>query len=216
MNSSKKGGIYGFRVQSLETLPFLKSPHNKSISLLHILSETIRNKFPELLSFPKELEAVEKVSSEKGYELVKKECTLRGESVTALTNFKALIEQEMLQLRTSSKKATQADGENLARWKAEERKRALAINGSNSGVAKTKLLPAESQSRSLVNSRKDSSWKRDPEEMGMGILDDIILGMFPEVNITREPYRDTPAKRTKNCKSAEISEVNRNRLSMGR
>ncbi|KRZ94840.1 Formin-like protein [Trichinella sp. T8] len=257
MNSSKKGGIYGFRVQSLETLPFLKSPHNKSISLLHILSETIRNKFPELLSFPQELEAVEKVSSvslesvlgdvnelEKGYELVKKECTLRGESVTALTNFKALIEQEMLQLRTSSKKATesfrdcvefygesvqstipntffgyfsnfvrnwkQADGENLARWKAEERKRALAINGSNSGDAKTKLLPAESQSRSLVNSRKDSSWKRDPEEMGMGILDDIIL------DITREPYRDTPAKRTKNCKSAEISEVNRNRLSMGR
>uniref|UniRef100_A0A5S6QAW8 FH2 domain-containing protein n=1 Tax=Trichuris muris TaxID=70415 RepID=A0A5S6QAW8_TRIMR len=245
MNSSKKGGVYGFRVKSLDMLPFMKSPADKSISLLHLVAATVRRRFPDLLSFDDEFDQLDKAAAssmetlpsevselERSYDLVKKECTLRGDTVPSLVNFLASIEGDMQTLRSSFKRADeafkacvqyfgettqgmtcatfftifvnfvkhwkQADADNLSRWKAEERKKLGLVNGFQCG--------GESLDGSNVSaSKKDTSRKRDPKEMGIGTFDDIIL------DITREPY--TAPKRNKSSKQMNASDLNRSRLS---
>lgn len=90
LNSSKRGPAYGFKLQSLDTLLDTKST-DKRICLLHYIVGTIRDKFPELLSFDTELFYTDKAAQvslenvitdvhelEKGMEMVRKEADLRG------------------------------------------------------------------------------------------------------------------------------------------
>ncbi|CAK9292897.1 unnamed protein product [Gordionus sp. m RMFG-2023] len=60
LNSSRKGGVYGFKIQSLDTLTILKAPSNKETSLLHYIVHTINYHFPILLTFDTELRYIEK------------------------------------------------------------------------------------------------------------------------------------------------------------
>ncbi|CDW55856.1 formin protein CG32138 like [Trichuris trichiura] len=271
MNSSKKGGVYGFRIKSLDMLPFMKSPVDKSISLLHVVAATVRRRFPDLLDFDEEFDQLDKAAGasletlpaevaelERSYDLVKKECTLRGDTVPSLVNFLASIESDMQMLRSSFKRADesfkttvqyfgetvqgttcagfftifvnfikhwkQADADNLSRWKAEERKKLGLVNGFQYGGE-------DLNATNSCATKKDTSRKRDPKEMGIGTFDDIILGKFnlaaKEVltlkgkallsfcllDITREPY--TAPKRNKSSKHLNASDMNRSRLSSG-
>ncbi|VDO96818.1 unnamed protein product [Soboliphyme baturini] len=192
MNSVARGGVYGFRLQSLDSLPFLKSTSNKSITLMHVLAQTVRDKFPELLNFSDEFAAIDKASAlslesltadvaelEKGYELTKKECALRGESVQVLVQFLAKAETDMKNIRSAATTATQSDEENVARSKAEEKRqnRSLRSNQSDSISEVVNSLKRTTIRPGFGVQRREFTRKRDPGEMGLGTLDDIISGM---------------------------------------
>ncbi|XP_063364518.1 formin-like protein isoform X1 [Cydia amplana] len=89
LNSSKRGPAYGFKLQSLDTLMDTKST-DKRVSLLHYIVGTIRQNFPELMSFDSELMYIDKAAQvslenvvsdvselERGMEAVRRECEAR-------------------------------------------------------------------------------------------------------------------------------------------
>uniref|UniRef100_A0A8B9TEA6 Formin like 3 n=1 Tax=Anas platyrhynchos TaxID=8839 RepID=A0A8B9TEA6_ANAPL len=93
MNSSKRGAVYGFKLQSLDLLLDTKSTDRK-MTLLHFIALTVREKYPELATFWQELHFVEKaaaVSLEnvlldvkelgRGMELLRRECGLHENGV---------------------------------------------------------------------------------------------------------------------------------------
>lgn len=62
MNSSKRGGVFGFRLQSLDILNELKSTDGK-MTLLYFTASLIRNNFPDINDFTDELIYLNKASS---------------------------------------------------------------------------------------------------------------------------------------------------------
>ncbi|KFO55931.1 Formin-like 3, partial [Corvus brachyrhynchos] len=62
MNSSKRGAVYGFKLQSLDLLLDTKSTDRK-MTLLHFIALTVREKYPELATFWQELHFVEKAEA---------------------------------------------------------------------------------------------------------------------------------------------------------
>ncbi|KFO75033.1 Formin-like 3, partial [Cuculus canorus] len=62
MNSSKRGAVYGFKLQSLDLLLDTKSTDRK-MTLLHFIALTVREKYPELSTFWQELHFVEKAAA---------------------------------------------------------------------------------------------------------------------------------------------------------
>lgn len=63
MNSSKRGGVYGFKLQSLDTLADTRSPQDPSITLIHYVAKVVRETYPQALSFAGELIYIEKASA---------------------------------------------------------------------------------------------------------------------------------------------------------
>uniref|UniRef100_A0A8V1AAE0 Formin-like protein 3 n=1 Tax=Gallus gallus TaxID=9031 RepID=A0A8V1AAE0_CHICK len=93
MNSSKRGAVYGFKLQSLDLLLDTKSTDRK-LTLLHFIALTVREKYPELATFWQELHFVEKAAAvslenvlldvkelTRGMELLRRECGLHDSSV---------------------------------------------------------------------------------------------------------------------------------------
>ncbi|KAL9905430.1 formin-like protein isoform X2 [Glossina fuscipes] len=122
LNSSKRGPAYGFKLQSLDTLIDTKST-DKRLSLLHYIVATIRQKFPELLSFETELFCTDKASQvslenivtdvhdlEKGMDLVKKEAELRVKGVQThiLRDFLNNSEDKLKKIKIELKNAQEA------------------------------------------------------------------------------------------------------------
>ncbi|KAK6054298.1 hypothetical protein COOONC_08196 [Cooperia oncophora] len=62
MNSCRKGSVYGFRLSSLDSLAIMKSPSDRSLTLLHMVVESIERSFPELMKFADQLKFVDKAS----------------------------------------------------------------------------------------------------------------------------------------------------------
>ncbi|RCN50208.1 hypothetical protein ANCCAN_03813 [Ancylostoma caninum] len=62
MNSGRKGSVYGFRLASLDSLAILKAPSDRSLTLLHMVVESIERSFPELMKFSEQLKFVDKAS----------------------------------------------------------------------------------------------------------------------------------------------------------
>jgi formic-like protein len=61
MNSSKRGPVYGFKLQSLEALTETKA-HDKKQTLLNFIVETVTQKFPEITNFESELTFIDKAA----------------------------------------------------------------------------------------------------------------------------------------------------------
>ncbi|KAI0984930.1 hypothetical protein GJ496_007462 [Pomphorhynchus laevis] len=91
MNSSKRGPVYGFKLQSFDALLEIRS-QDKKMTLLHYIVLIIGKQFPEISKFPLDLKCLEKASSVslenvqldvqdlvKGLEIVKKEYKIRKE-----------------------------------------------------------------------------------------------------------------------------------------
>ncbi|KAJ8364623.1 hypothetical protein SKAU_G00134540 [Synaphobranchus kaupii] len=92
MNSSKRGAVYGFRLQSLDLLLDTKSTDRRQ-TLLHFIVSIIQQKYPELQAFHTELHFVDKAalvsldsilqdlrSLEKGMELTRKEFMVQDDN----------------------------------------------------------------------------------------------------------------------------------------
>ncbi|XP_026638238.1 formin-like protein 3 isoform X4 [Microtus pennsylvanicus] len=118
MNSSKRGAVYGFKLQSLDLLLDTKSTDRK-MTLLHFIALTVKEKYPDLATFWHELHFVEKaaaVSLEnvlldvkelgRGMELIRRECSIHDNSV--LRNFLSTNEGRLDKLQRDAKTAEEA------------------------------------------------------------------------------------------------------------
>lgn len=129
LNSSKRGPAYGFKLQSLDCLLDTKSADRRQ-SLLHYIAQTVRVKFPDLLSFESELLYIDKAATvslenvrtdlaelEKGMDVVRREAEQRGNNPSAVGNaanngaslvlkdFLANAEEKLRRLKTDVKNA---------------------------------------------------------------------------------------------------------------
>uniref|UniRef100_A0A2I2YK93 Formin like 3 n=1 Tax=Gorilla gorilla gorilla TaxID=9595 RepID=A0A2I2YK93_GORGO len=120
MNSSKRGAVYGFKLQSLDLLLDTKSTDRK-MTLLHFIALTVKEKYPDLANFWHELHFVEKaaaVSLEnvlldvkelgRGMELIRRECSIHDNSV--LRNFLSTNEGKLDKLQRDAKTAEASTG----------------------------------------------------------------------------------------------------------
>ncbi|XP_058021970.1 formin-like protein 3 isoform X3 [Ahaetulla prasina] len=118
MNSSKRGSVYGFKLQSLDLLLDTKSTDRK-LTLLHFIAMMVKEKYPELSNFWQELHFVEKaaaVSLEnvlldvkelgRGMDLIRRECSLHEHSI--LRNFLIANEGKLDRLQKDAKTAEEA------------------------------------------------------------------------------------------------------------
>ncbi|KAM3657483.1 formin-like protein 3 isoform 5-T5 [Ammospiza maritima maritima] len=118
MNSSKRGAVYGFKLQSLDLLLDTKSTDRK-MTLLHFIALTVREKYPELATFWQELHFVEKaaaVSLEnvlldvkelgRGMELLRRECGQHESAV--LRSFLGGSEAQLERLQRDARTAEDA------------------------------------------------------------------------------------------------------------
>uniref|UniRef100_A0A8C7E0P6 Formin-like 3 n=1 Tax=Oncorhynchus kisutch TaxID=8019 RepID=A0A8C7E0P6_ONCKI len=115
MNSSKRGSVYGFKLQSLDLLLDTKSTDRK-MTLLHYIAVVVKEKYPELANFFNELHFVDKaaaVSLEnvlldvrelgKGMDLIRRECSLHDHSV--LKGFLQTSDTQLDKLQKDAKTA---------------------------------------------------------------------------------------------------------------
>ncbi|KAG6927358.1 formin like 3 [Chelydra serpentina] len=118
MNSSKRGCVYGFKLQSLDLLLDTKSTDRK-LTLLHFIALTVREKYPDLATFWQELHFVEKaaaVSLEnvlldvkelgRGMDLIRRECSIHDNGV--LRSFLGASEGRLEKLQKDAKTAEDA------------------------------------------------------------------------------------------------------------
>uniref|UniRef100_A0A3P9D0U5 Formin-like 3 n=1 Tax=Maylandia zebra TaxID=106582 RepID=A0A3P9D0U5_9CICH len=118
MNSSKRGCVYGFKLQSLDLLLDTKSTDRK-MTLLHYIALIVKEKYPELTNFYNELHFVDKaaaVSLEnvlldvrelgKGMDLIRRECSLHDHSV--LKGFVQASDSQLDKLQKDAKMAEEA------------------------------------------------------------------------------------------------------------
>uniref|UniRef100_H3D2A0 Formin like 1 n=1 Tax=Tetraodon nigroviridis TaxID=99883 RepID=H3D2A0_TETNG len=119
MNSSKKGAVYGFRLQSLDLLLETKST-DRSQTLLHFITNIIQDKYPDLANFYTELHFVDKAalvsldgilqdirSLERGMEISKKEFLVQDDS-SVLKDFIKGNSEQLGTLAKDSKTAQEA------------------------------------------------------------------------------------------------------------
>ncbi|KAJ8260130.1 hypothetical protein GJAV_G00177390 [Gymnothorax javanicus] len=118
MNSSRRGSVYGFKLQSLDLLLDTKSTDRK-ITLLHYIALIVKQKYPELANFYNELHFIDKaaaVSLEnvlldvrdlgRGMDLVRKECGLHDHAV--LKGFLQTSDPQLEKLQKDAKTAEEA------------------------------------------------------------------------------------------------------------
>ncbi|XP_042569713.1 formin-like protein 3 isoform X2 [Cyprinus carpio] len=118
MNSSKRGSVYGFKLQSLDLLLDTKSTDRK-MTLLHYIALVVKEKYPELTTYYNELHFVDKaaaVSLEnvlldvrelgKGMDLVRRECSLHDHTV--LKGFLQTSDTQLDKLQKDAKTAEEA------------------------------------------------------------------------------------------------------------
>ncbi|XDV46025.1 hypothetical protein PO909_014006 [Leuciscus waleckii] len=118
MNSSKRGSVYGFKLQSLDLLLDTKSTDRK-MTLLHYIALVVKEKYPELATFYNELHFVDKaaaVSLEnvlldvkelgKGMDLVRRECSLHDHAI--LKSFHQTSDTQLDKLQKDAKTAEEA------------------------------------------------------------------------------------------------------------
>lgn len=118
MNSSKRGPVYGFKLQSLETIYDTKT-HDKRQTLLHYIVSTIQEKFSDLINFNSELTFIDKAATvslenvqfdmnelDKGMKACRKEYEIRIESkqdIQILRDFKQKAETQFQDLQSKYK-----------------------------------------------------------------------------------------------------------------
>lgn len=124
MNSSKRGAVYGFKIQSLDMLNDTKS-NDKKLSLLHYIVKTIKRKFPEVFNFDHDIRHLEKAATvsldnvlsdigelEKGLELTKREYEARRDRdiPILLKDFVSNADDKVKKLKSDAKHAQESYG----------------------------------------------------------------------------------------------------------
>uniref|UniRef100_A0A158R454 Formin-like protein n=1 Tax=Syphacia muris TaxID=451379 RepID=A0A158R454_9BILA len=122
MNSGRRGGVYGFKLSSLDTLSGMKSCVERSLSLLHVFCDSISQSFPELLDFGEQFRFADKASTvmwdavlgdmkelESNFNLAKKERELKGsDAPQTLVAFLEKCEKRIESMKIQCKTATEA------------------------------------------------------------------------------------------------------------
>uniref|UniRef100_A0A8C3UJC9 Formin-like protein 2 n=1 Tax=Catharus ustulatus TaxID=91951 RepID=A0A8C3UJC9_CATUS len=119
MNSSKRGAVYGFKLQSLDLLLETKSTDRKQ-TLLHYISNVVKDKYQHVALFYNELHYVEKAAAvslenvlldvkelQRGLELTKREYTMHDHN-TMLKDFIQSNEGKLKKLQDDAKIAQDA------------------------------------------------------------------------------------------------------------
>uniref|UniRef100_A0A8C4GEC5 Formin-like 2a n=1 Tax=Dicentrarchus labrax TaxID=13489 RepID=A0A8C4GEC5_DICLA len=119
MNSSKRGAVYGFKLQSLDLLLDTKSTDRK-LTLLHYIANVVKEKYAQVSLFYNELHYVEKAAAvslenvlldvkelNRGLELTKREYSMHGHN-TMLKDFIAHNESKLKKLQDDAKIAQDA------------------------------------------------------------------------------------------------------------
>ncbi|KAG7466951.1 hypothetical protein MATL_G00147870 [Megalops atlanticus] len=119
MNSSKRGAVYGFKLQSLDLLLDTKSTDRK-LTLLHYIANVVKEKYHQVSLFYNELHYVEKAAAvslenvlldvkelQRGMELTKREYSMHGHN-TMLKDFIATNEGKLKKLQDDAKIAQDA------------------------------------------------------------------------------------------------------------
>ncbi|KAJ8253329.1 hypothetical protein GJAV_G00211690 [Gymnothorax javanicus] len=119
MNSSKRGAVYGFKLQSLDLLLETKST-DRTMTLLHYIANVVKDKYQQVCLFYNELHYVEKAAAvslenvlldvkelQRGLELTKREYSMHGHN-TLLKDFIAHNEARLKKLQDDAKIAQDA------------------------------------------------------------------------------------------------------------
>uniref|UniRef100_A0A8C6UYC7 Formin-like 2a n=1 Tax=Neogobius melanostomus TaxID=47308 RepID=A0A8C6UYC7_9GOBI len=119
MNSSKRGAVYGFKLQSLDLLLETKSTDRK-ITLLHYIANVVKEKYEQVTLFYNEMHYVEKAAAvslenvlldvkelQRGMELTKREYSMHGHN-TMLKDFITHNEAKLKKLQDDAKVAQDA------------------------------------------------------------------------------------------------------------
>ncbi|KAG5283286.1 hypothetical protein AALO_G00040410 [Alosa alosa] len=119
MNSSKRGAVYGFKLQSLDLLLDTKSTDRK-LTLLHYIANVVKEKYQQVALFYNELHYVEKAAAvslenvlldvrelQRGMDLTKRECQMHSHN-TPLKDFIVQNEGKLKKLQDDAKIAQDA------------------------------------------------------------------------------------------------------------
>ncbi|XP_056156962.1 formin-like protein 2 isoform X2 [Lampris incognitus] len=119
MNSSKRGAVYGFKLQSLDLLLDTKSTDRK-LTLLHYIANLVREKYPVVALFYNELHYVDKAAAvslenvlsdvrelQRGMELTWREYSVHGHNST-LKDFISRNESRLQKLQEDARIAQDA------------------------------------------------------------------------------------------------------------
>ncbi|XP_051761861.1 formin-like protein 2 isoform X4 [Ctenopharyngodon idella] len=119
MNSSKRGAVYGFKLQSLDLLLDTKSTDRK-VTLLHYIANVVKEKYQQVSLFYNELNYVEKAAAvsldnvlldvkelQRGMDLTRREYSMHGHN-TMLKDFIQLNENKLKKLQDDAKIAQDA------------------------------------------------------------------------------------------------------------
>ncbi|CAI5445404.1 unnamed protein product [Caenorhabditis angaria] len=120
MNSGKRGGAYGFKLSSLDSLAILKSPTDRTLTLLHMIVSSIEQSLPNLSNFAGQLKFVDKATTvqwdsiradvaelETNFKLAQDERTLKGaDCPQTLIDFLESRKEKMDELLDANRLAT--------------------------------------------------------------------------------------------------------------
>uniref|UniRef100_A0A671QZC5 Formin-like protein 2 n=1 Tax=Sinocyclocheilus anshuiensis TaxID=1608454 RepID=A0A671QZC5_9TELE len=119
MNSSKRGAVYGFKLQSLDLLLDTKSTDRK-VTLLHYIANVVKEKYQQVSLFYNELNYVEKAAAvslenvlldvkelQRGMDLTRRENSMHGHN-TMLRDFIQQNENKLKKLQDDAKIAQDA------------------------------------------------------------------------------------------------------------
>lgn len=119
MNSSKRGAVYGFKLQSLDLLIDTKSTDRK-LTLLHYIANVVKEKYQQVALFYNELHYVEKAAAvslenvlldvkelQRGMDLTRREYSMHGHN-TLFKDFIHLNESKLKKLQDDAKIAQDA------------------------------------------------------------------------------------------------------------
>uniref|UniRef100_A0A8C1X5X6 Formin-like 3 n=1 Tax=Cyprinus carpio TaxID=7962 RepID=A0A8C1X5X6_CYPCA len=218
MNSSKRGSVYGFKLQSLDLLLDTKSTDRK-MTLLHYIALVVKEKYPELAAFYNELHFVDKaaaVSLEnvlldvrelgKGMDLVRRECSLHDHTV--LKGFLQTSDTQLDKLQKDAKTAevvrtwiTLASLSELCRCFLQEAVEENEQRKKQEEAMREKLLAQEAkqhdpkkrqqQQEMIAELRRRQAKDHRPVYEGKdGTIEDIITGGPGRTIITHQIQKD--------------------------
>ncbi|KAG7257803.1 hypothetical protein CRUP_036706 [Coryphaenoides rupestris] len=138
MNSSKRGSVYGFKLQSLDLLLDTKST-DRRITLLHYIALIVKEKYCDLANFYSELHYVDKAAAvslenvlldvrelAKGMELIRRECSQHDHAVLKAFLQASQAPLEQLQKDAKASEAKEHDPKVQATKKKQQQQELIA------------------------------------------------------------------------------------------
>ncbi|ESO06680.1 hypothetical protein HELRODRAFT_155739 [Helobdella robusta] len=224
MNSCKRGAVYGFRLQSLDMLTDTKS-NDKKITLLHFIVKSVREKFPDILTFDCEIRHLEKAAPvslenilsdiselDKGMELTRREYEHRKDRDVPiiLKDFVSNADDKIKKLKIEAKQAqdiysqvVEYFGENVKTLSPSTFFNLFLRFIKAFKVARFSFIPEETVVGELKQKQQRIREKKvlNRDEIGHGTLEDILT------NLKSEPYRRADAVRRSMRKKSDLKPV---------